>query len=184
MNRRRLLLVRHGEYQISAQPGVDGSLTRRGRRQATHLARHLISEPITRVVCSSLCRARETADVMYRAGNVPKPTVSASLREFLPSSVPGIVHLTPTARLAAAQRLDQVVEKYLRPRAREVLLLVAHGNLIRALVCRAVGMRLHLWYRMSISHCSVTEVAIESDGETLLVRLNEVGFLPLSMRST
>lgn len=184
MNRKRLLLVRHGEYLIPAEAGLDGALTLRGRRQATHLARYLISEPVTRVVCSSLERARETADILHRAGNLPKPAVSASLREFLPSSIPGIVRLTPTARIAACQRLDRVVEKYLRPRTREVLLLVAHGNLIRALVCRAVGMRLHRWYRMGINHCSVTELQIGPDGEIYLVRLNEVGFLPPSMRST
>ena len=139
MSRKRLLLVRHGEYERLPVSGVDGGLTSRGRRQVAKLARYLSTEPIQRTVCSPLTRARETADILHRAGGCSKPSVSASLREFQPSSVPGGRQLNPTARLAADQRLNRAVDKYCRPRAGEVLLLVAHGNLIRALVCRALA---------------------------------------------
>ena len=184
VDRKRLLLVRHGEYHASAKSGLDEGLTPRGRRQAMRLARYLSSEPITRVVSSTLERARETAGILHDAGGLPRPSVSASLREVLPSSIPGRLQLTRTARRAAGRQLDRAIEKYFRPRSHEVLLLVAHGNLIRALVCRVFGIDIHRWYRMGINHCSVTEIEIGSDGETFLIRFNDVGFMPRSMRKT
>lgn len=181
MNRKRLFLIRHGEYESTIKSGRGGRLTARGERQARHLAKYLSAVPATRVVCSNLSRATQTADILHRAGGLPKASVSASLREFLPSSIPGRVHLTRAERVAARRRLSRLVDRYCRPRAREVLILVGHGNLIRALVCRMFRMRLHQWFRMDVNHCSATEVQIGPAGERFLVHFNEVGFMPRSM---
>ncbi len=183
VNRRRVILVRHGEYQSASRSSRGGRLTARGKRQAIHLAKYLSVEPATRVVCSDLTRARQTAHILHRVGGHPKASVSAALREFLPSSIPGRVRLTRADQIAAHRHLHRVVETYFRPGDLEVLLLIGHGNLIRALVCRTLRMRLHQWHRMSLNHCSVTEVQIGPAGERFLVRFNEVGFMPRSMRT-
>jgi broad specificity phosphatase PhoE len=72
----RLLLLRHGETEFSAQRRYcgrsDPPLTERGRMQADAAARHLAGQPgITAVVSSPLLRALETAEPVAARLGVP-----------------------------------------------------------------------------------------------------------------
>ena len=70
----RALLLRHGESAHNAHTGAESlaedegdRLTERGRRQAEEAGAALRKRPLTRLLCSSMRRARETADVVGAA---------------------------------------------------------------------------------------------------------------------
>jgi len=72
----RLLLVRHGATQLTAENRFSGAvgvdLSDEGRRQVRHLADRLADDSICAVYCSPLSRTVETAEILAkRHGHVP-----------------------------------------------------------------------------------------------------------------
>ena len=86
------------------------------------------------------------------------------------------------SRARARRNIDSIVERHFR-RARSTRheLLVCHGNLIRALVSRALGVKLATWLAMDIHHCGITRIAVQHDGSTRLVAFNDTGHLPVEL---
>jgi serine/threonine-protein phosphatase PGAM5 len=62
--------------------------------------------------------------------------------------------------------------------------IVAHGNVIRYLVGRAMKLDRFAWWTLGTFHCGVTLIRIKSDGEIILDSYNDVGHLPLSLRTS
>ena len=62
-------------------------------------------------------------------------------------------------------------------------LFVCHGNVIRYLVTRALGVDAKAWLEMSIGHASVTKVRIKADGSMQVISVGDVGHLPPGMYS-
>ena len=62
-------------------------------------------------------------------------------------------------------------------------ILVCHGNVIRALVCRAVTGDSRHWHAMDIGNASLTILAVRPDGTTRLIMFSDVGHLPLDRQS-
>jgi serine/threonine-protein phosphatase PGAM5 len=62
--------------------------------------------------------------------------------------------------------------------------LVCHGNVIRYLVCRALGVDTKAWGSMGIRHASITEVFVRADGAVRLVTYGDAGFQPPALQST
>jgi len=58
-------------------------------------------------------------------------------------------------------------------------ILVCHGNLIRALVCRSLDVPVYAWLNAEPHHCGVTRVRIRADGRVRVVSFNETGHLPV-----
>ena len=103
------------------------------------------------------------------------------LREVLPTSVQG--HHVPLAKRAASkENLEAILDRYFR-RARSIRheVIVCHGNLIRALICRALTVRLTTWSRMGAHNCGITRFAVRQDGSVILLCSNDIGHLPLTM---
>jgi broad specificity phosphatase PhoE len=78
----RVILVRHGESELSSRKTCNGDpalagnvLTERGRAQARALGELLAREPIGLCVTSEFARARETADVALAGRDVPRLVV-------------------------------------------------------------------------------------------------------------
>jgi broad specificity phosphatase PhoE len=84
-NRRRLVVLRHGETEHNAdgrwQGQLDTSLSERGHAQARAVAQALVASRPTRVVASDLQRAARTAQVVAQASAVPV-TLDERLREI------------------------------------------------------------------------------------------------------
>ncbi|UBU14109.1 histidine phosphatase family protein [Nonomuraea gerenzanensis] len=103
----RLLCLRHAESENVIR-GAAGALplaelTAAGRLQATHAAKHLIGEEITRIYASTAVRARQTAEIMART----LATEVTPLRELVEVDVgrsEGAVDPTTRARAAAVLR--------------------------------------------------------------------------------
>ena len=82
------------------------------------------------------------------------------------------------------ERTDQVYDAALsiptRP-SHEVI--VAHGNLIRALIVRLLGADEDSWIDMECRNCSITTVDVYGDGRRILVGFNDVGHLEEELRT-
>ncbi len=66
----KLFLLRHGEAEPAAGPGLDAlrPLTGYGRQQVSTMARHLRTHEPLRVLCSPYLRARQTAGQLRHEG--------------------------------------------------------------------------------------------------------------------
>jgi serine/threonine-protein phosphatase PGAM5 len=60
---------------------------------------------------------------------------------------------------------------------------VCHGNLIRYFVCRVLEVSVETWANMEANNCGITRCTVESDGRKMLISMNDVGHLPLDMRT-
>ncbi len=91
----RLLLMRHGEAEMSAGPDCRRRLTRYGVRQVDAMARSLAEEvlPVS-IACSPYRRAKQTAQRLQKVFGIP----SVVWDELVPLGAPGTV----VRRLAVA----------------------------------------------------------------------------------
>lgn len=173
MGTRSVVLVRHGEYRMD--DGADPRLTRRGRRQAQLSGAALAHEGFDRVVTSPLVRARETCATMLE-GWKREAEVSDLLAEGVPTPVASLGVSGPKAAIDRA-RFDEAFDVFFGPaRGDERDLLVCHGNLIRYLVTRALGVSPRTWTRLNSNHCGITRVLVR-DARIRVVSYNETGHL-------
>lgn len=167
-----LYLVRHGMYDRDAHALDDtrgNGLNALGHKQAKLLAARLAALPvkIDALVSSDFLRARETADEL---GPALKRSVSTDvlLRECTPGSV------------ACEQNLTAVWNKYAvaTPSADRYDVLVAHGNVIRWLTMRALGVTQNSWSSLDIANASLTVIAIAPDGSAHVVQFSDASHIP------
>jgi serine/threonine-protein phosphatase PGAM5 len=59
-------------------------------------------------------------------------------------------------------------------------IVVCHGNVIRWLVCRALGVDPQAWLGMSIANCSLTIIQVKADGSCKLISFADSGHIPWS----
>ena len=62
-------------------------------------------------------------------------------------------------------------------------LLVCHGNVIRYMVTRALGVDTAAWLEMSVGHASITRIRVEPDGSFKVISVGDVGHLPPNLLS-
>lgn len=191
MGLRTIYLVRHGHYYQLAWPKTptEGRLTVLGRRQSQSLTRRAATLPIERIIYSTQTRARETAEfVMRKLKEIPSQS-STLLWECLPCLKPELIEqlgIRDEARLEKDTRYaEKAFQKYFVPsRSKDTAdLLVTHGNLIRFLVCRAMGADPLCWSNLEIHHCGITTCTVDSSGATRLVSFNDIGHLPRRLQT-
>jgi len=174
MGLRTVVLLRHGEYRLD--DGPDPGLTLLGQRQARYCEALLRRERFDRVFTSPLVRARETCAELAGPWRV-KPSVSAILAEGVPTKV---ASLGVSAKDAAVDRLrfDRAFATFFAPvRGETSELLVCHGNLIRYLVARTLGVPARTWTKLVSNHCGVTRILVRDD-RMRVVSYNETSHLP------
>ncbi len=178
MTLRRLILIRHGQYE--EEDGGTYDLTPLGRRQAEKARRYVEGRNVDRIVSSSMVRARTTAGIIAKGRSI---TTTKLLAECLPTAVPGYL-AEPSELRENRARLDLAYEKFVKPsKKKRTDVLVCHGNVIRYFVCKAIGAPIASWIRLGIHHCSVTEIVVRADGRMALLSYNETGHLPKKMRT-
>ena len=192
MRQRTLVLLRHGRSRADDE-GVhegryDSPLTEVGRRQATRLAEHWREAAVhfDRVVCSSLVRARETAEIVANALGVDVE-VSDLWMEHDNGPLAGLTPDEADARFpppafrsrwaplttsggesneAIHRRASEALEALLRGDG-ERLLVVAHGGVLSAAMRVLLGAARHSLFVFSDN--GIAELVI--DGESDNVRL-------------
>jgi serine/threonine-protein phosphatase PGAM5 len=181
---RTLVLVRHGQFSPASL-----SLTRLGRKQAARAGRRLRAFPATKIHCSTMKRAYETALIIAKHHRCRVPLRAHLLRECLPS-MPRDRRKSSSVSTEMIRRgkarADRAYRRYFsRPVTREECeLLVCHGNVIRYLVGRALGFREHGWHQLGTSHCGITIIRISESGDFTLERHNDTGHLPAALSTT
>lgn len=178
-NRHRFIyLVRHGQY-VRTERHPHGELTELGRRQAAHLAERLADTPFDAIWSSTMSRAEETAQIIADA-HVPHLEVNRStlLREKIFPCDRLWEKARPQSR-APADRLDRIEARWLKRSSQERHeLIVCHGNLIRAIVTRVLGLEIEKWPTLGTNNCGLTRIVCRDDGNNRLLSYNEFSYLP------
>ena len=188
---RTVYLVRHGAYDVSSDTdSPDGpGLVPLGIAQARLVGARLRGLPatITMLITSTMTRARETAAVVHESLPSVPTQESNLLRECTPT-----MHVTvkSDAEAEKAQRacqatLDEVFRRYFAPAhdSEEHDVLVCHGNVIRYLVTKALGVDTRSWTGMMVGHASLTVVRIRANGSMAVLSVGDVGHLPANLQS-
>lgn len=178
MGTRTLLLVRHGQYDLTS----GGKLTQLGREQAAVTGRwistHLEGRQADALWSSTLPRARETAGIIAQSLAPSKVRPVSVLREGIYSKIKGF-DIPPEERTADRSRADAAYARFFRTSKTDRLdIVVCHGNLIRYLVCRAIDIPVGRWIRMNSHHCSLTRILVRDTGAVRVVSYNETAHLP------
>ncbi|MCI0708683.1 MAG: histidine phosphatase family protein [Chloroflexi bacterium] len=187
---RTLYLVRHGQYDTAATVTDGGSLTDLGKVQAEAAGKALEDIPINMIYASTMVRAIETANLI---ANIVRADflVTDLLREAIPSIPPRIAEhilammeqdpdFTHQSIYDDQKRADEAFERYfIAPEDEdEHVVLSSHGNIIRYLTCKALGVNVDTWAKMNINHGSITTITVDEQGLMRLVNYNETGHLP------
>ena len=177
MATRKIVLVRHGEYDWDESPGPHKGMTPRGVEQAHLTARRLSSLAASAIYSSDLMRAIETAEMIRNGRDGVPYEQDLELRECCPAG-PAYRNVPVEVIDAGQRQAESVFDRYFLPSNEDRHdIIVSHGNMIRYLTARALG-NANSWFRMRTSNCGITELDIESDGRMWVVSYNDVGHLP------
>jgi serine/threonine-protein phosphatase PGAM5 len=195
MAKRRLYLVRHGQYVATpavAEEPPDGRLTETGQRQSLLTAHHLKEYPITVIHHSTLQRATETASIIATLFPTALLQSSDLLCECIPS-VPSaygeIFEQIPAGFISrGGPQARQAFDTYFTPlpgseQEDQHEIIVSSGNLICYFVCRVLRAPDDSWMQTDIQNCGVTEIIVGPPRGFLLLRHNESGHLPSELRT-
>lgn len=183
---RTVYLVRHGQYDHTDRRDstVGRGLVPLGVAQARLVGARLRSLPVdmTSLHSSTMTRARETAAVIGEEFPGLELQISPLLSECTPSTSPKTITgeiKTPDLK-ACEKRLDQAFSNYLLPSldGEQHDVVVCHGNMIRYLVMKALGVNSKRWYSLSIANCSLTVVKITPSGAMSVLSFSDTGHLP------
>lgn len=188
---RVLYLIRHGQYdhEDPADPDVGKHLIPLGVAQARLTADRLRAMPveITSLTSSTMTRARETARVI--GADLPGLELRQSriLRECTPTTWRAdiMADLEPGEAVACETQLEAAFAEFFVPSATGERhdVIVAHGNVIRYLVTRVLGVDTHSWLVMSVGNASITTVRIRPDGRMKILGVGDMGHLPPNMQT-
>ncbi|HET7845124.1 MAG TPA: histidine phosphatase family protein [Xanthomonadales bacterium] len=186
-----IVLVRHGNYvpDPNADPQLGPGLSPLGVAQAHLAGARLAALPkrVDGLYVSPLQRARDSAAAM--ADDFPARTfeVVADLAECTPPArgmTPASAAETQ-AQAGCRTQLDRAYTRFFKAanNVERTDMLVCHGNVIRYLVTRALGVDTTSWIAMSVGHASITTIRIEADGTMRVIAVGDVGHLPPTLRT-
>lgn len=188
---RTIVLVRHGNYV--ADPKADGKLgphlSPLGIAQAHLVGARLRALPnrFDDLYVSPLQRARDTAATIGEDLPGRAFTVVDDLRECTPPTRRAKITADekPEELAACEAQLDRIFARYFVPAvgAPHTDLFVCHGNVIRNLVTRALGVDSKAWLEMSLGHASITTIHIKADGTMQVIAAGDVGHIPPNLQS-
>lgn len=184
---RHLLLIRHGQYNLSGRTDEDRKLTELGRKQAhfTGLRLQELGLPYTKLISSTMTRANETAKIIHQSLPTLPMCECPLLEEGAPiPPEPPVGNWRPEpcfyqdgARIEAAfRKYFYRAEKNQEKDTYEIL--VCHANVIRYFVCRALQFPPEAWLRLSLNHASITWVSITPSGRVILRSYSDAGHMP------
>jgi serine/threonine-protein phosphatase PGAM5 len=178
-----LYLIRHGAYVAdrNADPQLGPGITALGVAQARLIAARLSGTGIAfdSMTSSTLQRARDTAAVMHETlANVPVAQ-SPLLSECMPP-VFAAAESEAAERAACAKQLDQAFAEFftVAKNTKRNDILVAHGNVIRYLVMKALKVEPRAWAGMSFPHASLTVIQVQADGSAKVLAVGDSGHIP------
>ena len=188
---RTIYLVRHGAYNRTSddEDYTGNALIPLGVAQARLAGARLSSLPVTMTALysSPMTRAKQTGAVI--AEDFPELELQQS---------PLIAECTPTTRRTdimetleegeaeeCEEQLDKAFTEFFKASMNgpkhEVL--ICHGNAIRYLVTRVLGVDTTAWLGMGIGHPSITVIQVKPDGALKLLSYADVGHIAPNMQT-
>jgi serine/threonine-protein phosphatase PGAM5 len=186
---RTLYLVRHGAYvpDRNADPKLGPGLTPLGVAQARLIAARLNGSSATfdSMTSSTLLRARETAAVMHETLTKVPLAQSPLISECTPPVFETAEGEAARQRTECARQLDQAFAEFftVAKGAPRNDILVAHGNVIRYLVVKALKVDSRAWLGMSVAHASLTVIQVQPDGSMRVLAVGDSGHIPSPLLS-
>lgn len=187
---RTLVLVRHGHYlpDPAADEKLGPGLSELGVAQARLAGGRLAGEgSFDRVLASPMTRAQETARVIVDDLGAGEAITDPDLAECTPSTRRAAVNdsVGEADRKACEAQFDRAFARHFVPAQGQPRreLLVCHGNAIRYLLTRALGVERQAWLEMSLGHVSFSTVRIAADGSMQVIAAGDVGHLPPGLRT-
>ncbi|MGX9572487.1 MULTISPECIES: histidine phosphatase family protein [Mesorhizobium] len=190
-------LIRHaahdnvGAYLAGRMAGV--CLGDTGRAQALRLASHMAPKPLAAICCSPRERTLETAKPIAIACSPDKITICQELDEIDFGAWSGKTFeelnqdadwrvwnsrrqqaRTPGGEtmLDVQQRVTSLMQQLRKRYQNQSVALVSHADVIKAAVCKVLGLPLGDCFRFDIDPASITTV-VSGDWGSKLIRLNE-----------
>ncbi|NTV30783.1 histidine phosphatase family protein [candidate division WWE3 bacterium] len=175
-------LVRHGYTQVPEQDQTANTpLSDIGKNQAASLADRLCGMEIDHIFTSPFHRAIETASIVNLKLNVPIST-DDRLKEISLWLTPSDLHNQPRrkyqkeismlrhTKIQLHKMLDEVInhpdESY------KNIVMVSHGNLMRAILAYTLKMDLETVVRLNIGHASISILKWEGSASEPFFRLD------------
>lgn len=186
---RTIFLIRHGNYV--PDPSIDEKLgpglSPIGVAQARLAGGRLpgMAAHFDALYSSPMQRAMDTAASISETFPGQKFTVVDDLAECTPPTRRAEVMADgkPEEFKACKVQLDRVFARYFKPASgtERTEMFVCHGNVIRYLVTRALGVDTEAWLEMSVGQASITRIRVEADGRFKVLSVGDVGHLPTTM---
>ena len=188
---RTIVFIRHGQYQKNPE-----KLTQLGRQQAKITAKAIAPLKPSKIYCSTMPRAKETAQIMSSHIKLT-PTAKSFFREGLLPGTIGFFNLI-TKESTKAQKIetkrkmkkakldaDKAFKFLFQPPKSGATceVVVAHGNVIRHWVCKALKIDSEKWLSMDVSHASLTTIRINKESQIVLLGFSDSGHLPHKRRT-
>lgn len=188
---REIVLVRHGNYtpDDSIDEKIGPPLSPIGVAQARLAGARLLGElsSLDALHVSPMQRARDTAAAIGAEFPLRSFDVIDDLAECTPPTRRSeiIADEKPEALAACKAQLDRVFAKYFVPAPDQPRtdLFVCHGNVIRYLVTKALGVDTSAWLEMSVGHASITRIRVEPDGRFKVIAVGDIGHVPPNLRT-
>ncbi|KAJ3378800.1 Serine/threonine-protein phosphatase pgam5, mitochondrial, partial [Lobulomyces angularis] len=188
---RNIFLIRHGQYSAS-EKDIDSEmiLTEVGKKQARATAARLVNSGLvfSKIMSSTMARAKETAQFIHDSFPDVETVESDFFREVFPiDPVPAlpVEYDFPVSdkfieEVAAEAGFRKLFYRPDASQAQQVTneIVVAHGNLIRYWLMRAMQIETRAWARFGLYNCSITHIKINEDGSVKAVSIGDAGHLP------
>lgn len=188
-----IYLVRHGEQQDAEHGLPDGPLSPRGVRQARAIAERLSGVPFTGVWHSPLQRAAETARIMNERMPALTPQPSHLLYDCYPTGpTPGLPHafepffggVTEAEADAGQAQMADATAEFLAPAVGDRHdLLITHNFVIGWFVREVLDAPEWRWLGINQANCGLTIIRVRSAKPAVLVVHNDLGHLPVELRT-
>lgn len=185
-------LIRHGMYDYDSTVTDDtkgNRLNALGHEQARLTGARFKSLPVkvNALVTSPYLRALETAQDMGTVMGM-KPVVDTLIHECTPrfESRPEYGRIASDEEMLACEaNLNAAFARYFAPTptADTYDVLVCHGNVIRWLVSKAMGLDPLMWRRFLLGNGSITALAVAPDGTVRLAAYSDTGHLPVDKQT-
>ncbi len=187
---RTIYLIRHGHYDADPQadPELGPGISALGVAQARLLGARLAQvRDFDQLHVSPMQRAQDTAASLLPSLPGTATQTLADLRECTPTPRRrgAVSDVEPAEQARCQAQLERVFSAHFKPAVgserRE--LMVCHGNVIRYLITRALGVDSEAWLEMSVGHSSISQIRIEADGGYKVIAVGDVGHLPANLHS-
>ncbi|MEO8748528.1 MAG: histidine phosphatase family protein [Rhodanobacter sp.] len=186
---RVIVLVRHGNYDPdpATDPKLGPPLSPIGVAQA-HLAGARLASlglPFDALYVSPVQRARDTAAVIAQDFPGSAFKVDDDLAECVPPTRRKEVtkDIKPADLASCKAQFDRLFDRYFHPAqgTGKAEMLVCHGDVIRYLVTRALGVDTSAWLEMSVRNASISQILVEPDGRFKVISVGDDGFMPANL---